>query len=295
MESRHIPARKLSLVLADTVHTFIANVVHVDHTGIYTIGENSLWMYDFDFKLRTRYKCSQYCHVMFVSTAPRLVCATTTTVYSAHSRHDYQSLVAEYSNQPYGFVALKYHPIRDTYLAISTAGNIIELDSSLRVADSAVRVDPYMANLLASEHSSTMYLSSRGNLDMIAASNSVARIVSFPQIFTMTMRPEHPEVLTIADVASINTVDMWHSGAAGTSHICCIPEISQDANVYEPHHCTQIGANVCVLTKYRWLHVMDYRCGIVHARLMPDNAFNAWYANGRVYVKGWDTTTVFDV
>lgn len=263
----------------------IHGIFHIDDMSIHTYGweRSVLAVYSHDAQC-----IAEYPRVVGVYSRTYLFCASGCgeTVYAANTRiftagkcgKLITRCTAADSIEICGFA---YHPYRDTYLATTRNGQIIEFSDEFRLVRSIY--DRYVSDIsiLSSRYSAIIYTAERSvsgdaGLGVIRNGKSEYYPIGYTySLPTLLARPNHPDILTMIYNCVIAKIDLWHSTQA----------IIQRNFVDPASRGVHIDSNTCVVHGSDTLDVFDYRYGLVHTRPLPTRGVcDIWFAAGRLYM-----------
>lgn len=173
-----------------------------------------------------------------------------------------------------------YHPGRDTYL-MAYAGYVMELGLDLQLTSRARQTYSPRPMMIPSSSSPNLYMINRSSnwteFDIICndIKEHIFDLRGVPHTFIP--RPEHTDILTIVYEHRIDIIDLWHTSST--------PITSTHIKIGS-HHAAYVNPNVCAISEWNQLQMIDLRCGLIRSFVTDTNLRQMWYAQSRIYITG---------
>lgn len=270
----------------------LSDVIHVDHSGIYTVegpAELKIWSL-----------CSAHNIAVYSNTEPEYIRGVITdhsgprivhSYYSIYTISD-QNLINRHRFRHEHICAVDYHPFRETYIVATTSGKIfehsVEIDQPILVCHQSSTYTSIVSSVYSANIYTTWYTNPTAGINVIRDGKVMAgcRVkLLAARLPTLLARSEHPEALVLMHGSSIWLIDLWHS-SFGNRHIC-----SAHASAFA----VNVGPNTCITSGSGYLCVVDYRYGLVQSRHVRTGESGLWLVGDKLYARGREGLTIFDV
>lgn len=284
--------RSPRLLHEDFICAPVREVVHIDDIGIYTDCDTVLVKYSHDFKREAVYFHPRSSLVQMYSTSTGPILFTRNTVWAWIDK----TCVCRHQFELGRITGVVYHPIRDTYLAVSPSSITCELDSNLRpIQCRSGKILPSINLIVPSAYSTSLYVIWRDNLTLnIIDFDRRYQIPISGYCLKLMARPMHPDILVMMNNREVALFDPWHSGASTRQTTFKYAE-RENYSTTGVH----ISPNTCLIAADDGsMHVVDYRYGHTRLRLTAltyQLISNLWYIEsiGRIYASIWPSGDLY--